>query len=398
MPVPLLILSDAPTSGSGLGRIARDLSIRIHQHLPEVFRVGTAGYGGPFSRSLGFPQYQIDMSDWVVHNLPEIWEDFAGDEKGILMTIWDASRLLWLAHPQHCSDQRLRKWLNDSRPELWGYFPVDATGPNDKLTFILGHIMKGFDRVHTYSEWAQRIIQRTCPTLDVTQLPHGIDTTVFFPRPKVQARHSFGQRLGMKQVKGKKAGQPIMIPDDALLIGAVATNQTRKDWGLAMETAAALAKEQRVMLWCHIDVLEKHWSLPNLITDYGMEDNIMVSANVEFTDEAMAWAYSACDLTLGIGIAEGFGYPIFESLACGTPCIHGNDGGAPEHMPSWMLVEPLATRLEGAYNTRRNVYSHFDWAYAALQVKTQTGWDFPRHLDWNELWPRWEKWFREGLK
>ena len=46
-----------------------------------------------------------------------------------------------------------------------------------------------------------------------------------------------------------------------------------------------------------------------------------------YTDEQMARMYSACNVTLGIGNGEGYGYPIFESLACGVPCIHGTYSG-----------------------------------------------------------------------
>ena len=90
MPTPLLILSDAPTAGTGLGRITRDIAKRIRADLSDVFEVATLGYGGSYSRSLDFPQYSMEMKDWRVFNLPEVWRDFAGSRKGILMTIWDA--------------------------------------------------------------------------------------------------------------------------------------------------------------------------------------------------------------------------------------------------------------------------------------------------------------------
>src|ERR1700758_4143767 len=144
MPIPLLLVSDGVTSGTGLGRITRDLAVRIAANLPDIYRVGTLGYGGYYSRSLPFPQYQWHANDqWVIHELPEVWKDFAGTERGVITTIWDASRLLWLARPENCESTPLRKWLEKSRPELWGYFPMDATGPNDRLTGILAHTMKG---------------------------------------------------------------------------------------------------------------------------------------------------------------------------------------------------------------------------------------------------------------
>ena len=396
MPTPLLLLSDGVTAGTGLARIARDLAIRIHAHMPE-FRVGTYGYGGDFSRALGFPQYQMEMRDWVCFNLPDVWHDFAGDDPGVIMTIWDASRMLWFAKPNDCPDIRLRKFLQSAPIEKWGYFPVDASGPHDKLVDILRVVMQGYDRVLGYSEWAEGIIRRTVgPALDVSQLPHGIDTSVFVPRNRIQARHGFGQRSGARNNRGKKAGQYISIPDDVFLIGIVATNQIRKDWALGIAAAAEIAKDRPVMLWIHIDVLEKHWSIPVLLLEYGFTEHAIVT-QMDYTDEQMSWLYSACDVTLGIGIAEGFGFPIFESLACGTPCIHGHDGGAPEHMPAFMLVEPAAVRYDGPYCCRRGVYRPEDWAAAIRGIKGKW-WDFPRHLDWNELWPRWEQWLKAGLK
>lgn len=400
MPTPLLIISDAPTSGTGLGRITRDLAVRIAANLKDEFRVGTLGYGGTYSRALDFPQYVIEgMENWVLPILPEVWQDFAGEEKGILLTIWDASRLLWLSRPENCGDPRLRRWLQAQRPELWGYFPVDATGVNDKLTGIIKHTIEGYNRVLAYSNWAADILKNTLGDNDglhIEALPHGIDTSVFYPRNRTQARHGFGQRIGAKNLKGKKTGQPVSIADDALLIGIVATNQVRKDWGLGISTVAELAKERNVVLWIHTDVLERHWSIPALLYDFGLQENAIVTI-VDLSDEQMAWAYSACDVTLGIGLGEGFGYPIFESLACGTPCIHGNYGGAAEHMPPEMLVHAEAERIEGPYNCVRQVYFDYEWKDKVIAVsKLRT--ELPAHLDWNALWPRWAEWLKAGLK
>jgi glycosyltransferase involved in cell wall biosynthesis len=397
VPIPLLILSDAPTCQSGLGRITRDLATRIHAQMSDVLRVATAGYAGSYSRLLGFPQYGIDMQDWVVLNLPDIWEDFAGQERGIVMTIWDPSRLAWFSHPQkYCPNKRLRTFLVNAQIRKWGYFPMDATGIHDRLTASLKEIISGYHRILAYSEWAAAILDRTFAVRGTEHLPHGIDTSIFAPKPRVQARHGFGQKLNIKWVKGPKQGTHFAIPDDAMMIGIVATNQVRKDWGLGLATVAELAKTRNISCWCHVDILEKHWSLPSLSNDYSLAEVCALSAE-DYTDEQMCWAYSACDVTLGIGTGEGFGFPIFESLACGTPCIHGNDGGAPEHMPTWMLVEPVASRIEGPYNCIRNVYSPRDFANAALRCREEE-WSFPSHLDWNNLWPRWEEWLRRGLK
>jgi glycosyltransferase involved in cell wall biosynthesis len=397
---PLLLLSDAPTSGTGLGRITRDLAVRIHANIPEI-EVATLGYAGPQKRALEFPQYNMEMQDWVVNNLQEVWEDFVGKRRGAVMSIWDASRMMWFSRPETLTGPHLRKWLLNAPFEKWGYFPMDATGPNDRLTALLGHTVDGYDRVLAYSKWAEGILQRTLAPkdLDLDWRPHGIDTEVFFPRDHRVARHRFGERTLAKTLKGKF----LSIPDDAIFVGVVATNQTRKDFGLALQVIQELKRRQPrpVIIWVHTDELNRHWSLPSLFEDYGIEHDqgVITGPRIIFPDELMTWCYSACDVTLGIGMSEGYGYPIFESLACGTPCIHGRDhGGAYEHMPEYMTVPSRTTRLEGIYNCVRPVHRYEDWVEAILALPKRTGESLlPTHLDWNNLWPSWAEWLKKGL-
>ena len=179
--IPFLILSDSPTAKTGLGRICRDIATRMHANMQDVFSVGTVGYGGPPSRKLGFPQYAIDMQEWVISNLPEIWNDFAEGQPGILFSIWDASRLQWLMRPEMCQNRRLRDFLNKKPFKTWAYWPVDATGVNDRLTQVLGHTMDGADRSLAYSKWAEGIMRRSmAKTDDLTFLPHGIESGQVF--------------------------------------------------------------------------------------------------------------------------------------------------------------------------------------------------------------------------
>ena len=176
-PVPLLLISDAPSSGTGLGRITKDLATRIHAHLPDVCRVATLGYGGAGSAKLDFPQYTIeDMKDFIVPALPQVWEDFAGDQPGIVMTIWDLSRLMWLTQPARCEMLAdypvLWQWLVNSPPfRRWGYFPIDAGGPNGKLTFPLHQTLLGYDRVLAYGPWGEGVIQQTIGEEESQQPP-----------------------------------------------------------------------------------------------------------------------------------------------------------------------------------------------------------------------------------
>jgi glycosyltransferase involved in cell wall biosynthesis len=403
--VPLLLISDSISAGTGLSRITKDIAVRVHEHLSDVYRVATFGYGGPGTSKCPFQQYAVEgMDNWILPTLPQVWDDFAGKEEGIIMFVWDLSRLFWFSQPERCDELRkfpgLHHWLvNKPKIKKWLYCPLDASGPNDKLTFPLVKTLLGFDRLLAYGKFGEGVIRRSIGDEEadqrgLTHLPHGIDFNVFFPMNPTSSRKLFLKKTGAVKLLGET--QPIQ--GNEILIGCVATNQGRKDWALACETIAILAKTKAVRFWIHTDKLEHSWSIPALLLDYGIIDQTVVSLGF-LSDGDMAIAYSACDATIGPGLGEGFGYPIFESLYCGTPCIHGNYGGAPEwmHMDG-MLPEPIAYRYEGMlYSSKRPVYSSQDFADKILAV-IGNGTGSSTELDWEELWPHWETWFLDGIK
>lgn len=59
-------------------------------------------------------------------------------------------------------------------------------------------------------------------------------------------------------------------------------------------------------------------------------------------DEDMAAVYTAANATIVTSIAEGFGLPILESMACGTPCIVSNTSSMIEIAGPSLRVDPLS--------------------------------------------------------
>lgn len=394
MKIPFLMLSDAPSSGTGLGRICRELAIRIHENCSDIFDVATLGYGGVGDRSLTFPQYNTEqMRDFFIPTLPQVWDNFAGNRKGVVFTIWDASRMLWFARPDGgprkldwCPDPGIREWLMHAPFERWGYFPMDAAGPGNMLSVMIAEAIAGYDRVIAYSDWAKKLMENTfspqiCERQTLTAIPHGIDSTVF--RPAGKTRGVFRREMSY-------TGR--VIEEYEKVIGIVATNQIRKDYGLGFAAFAEVAKDVPCRLFIQTDVFERYWSLPNLALDFNLLQKVGINTSI-ITDETMNLMYNACDLTLGIG-PEGFGYPIFESLAAGTPVIAGSVGGQAEHMPSEMLMKPIATRTDTLYNCIRPVYDPSKWAYQIkkfLAHKKENNSLLPPRLEWKTLWAKeWE--------
>lgn len=437
MPTPLLIVGDAPDQNSGLARILRDLaSVLLGQ--PE-WRVATLGLGMSGSQRFGWMQYAMpalmsDPSMALQLGIQHAVTDWFRGEQGIVLTIWDLSRLLWLARPDLISETnpQLSAWWSGLRAagmvKLWSYVPVDSTGPGDRLTELSKATLLGMDRVLVYTPWAEQLVRRTigqeqAELRGLTWLPHGIQTKTFKPslqrflegRNDGRTAGEVAEEAGGAQDNDINSGLDtgdftgrcrMRDKQAALRIGVVATNQQRKDWGLMAYVCRAVLKiHPEARFWWHSDLLLRYWSFEALLTDFGLRDHVELTIG-NLSDRQMAAQYQACTLTLQPGLGEGFGYGIFESLACNVPVIHGGYGGGASIMEtcglSDYLVEPVAYRWEGQYNCLRPVYEPADWYDKVEEVlacrTTPLHYSaMTNHLSWDNLAGRWRGWMRDGL-
>ncbi len=379
--VPILFLSDSPSLKTGLGRITRDLC-SLTASLPE-FRVGVLGRGGIGSCQIPVAQYTFPEvgGGWGETAIELAWKDFSRGKPGIILTIMDPSRMMWFSQPREESKQ-LYDFLLSSQFQRWGYWPVDATGVSDKLTYMSEMTIRGYYRNLAYTAWGAGVIERTIGR-PVDWIPHGFNADTFIPRDKKASRMMMG------------------VADDEILIGMNATNQSRKDWGCAFAAVAALKTKRKVKFWVHTDQLERHWSINALAADFGVSPIVTMCGSK--TDTELSYHYSACDLTI-LPSAEGYGFPLVESMACGVPVIHGSYAGGAEIIPreSW-LVEPVSYRLDTVNNVLRPVWEPNDWTAAmerALEERpsAEECRAAIEHLAWKNLWPSaWKRWFLEGL-
>ena len=380
--IPLLFIGDNPALQGGLSRIGRDIAI-ISSQLEE-FRVGFLGRGGMQSSKLPFAQYTFpEYEQWGENWLEEVWYDFAKDDYGIVMSIWDPSRMFWFGNPVAMPNEQ---WLRNPPFHKWGYFPIDSESVDGGLSILSAEALKGYNRVLAYGMFGSAVMEKALGTHSPVQfLPHGLNFDTFQPRDPE------GIKLGLG------------VPDNAVMIGVVMTNQERKDWALAFDTIARLKKMvPNLYVWCKSDSIDRHWDLRALAADFHVQD--VVKIQLEYlTDKAMSHMYSACEATFLPSLGEGFGYPIVESLACGTPCMHGNYAGGAELIPNlgW-LIDPVTFRYETRHNCKRPVYNPQDWAdglYRVLQgskpVELCRG--SVEYLDWKLLKPAWVKWFKDGI-
>lgn len=153
--------------------------------------------------------------------------------------------------------------------------------------------------------------------LDPRYVPHGVDTKVYRPLPQAEAR----ERLG--------------LPADAFIAVAVMANKglpSRKAWPEQIEAFARFRQRHPdAMLYLHtvLGTEMQGVDITRCLRDFEVpEDAVRVGSQYRallgFPDEVMRVIYSAGDVLLNCSMGEGFGVPIIEAQACGTPVITGD--------------------------------------------------------------------------
>ncbi len=76
-----------------------------------------------------------------------------------------------------------------------------------------------------------------------------------------------------------------------------------------------------------------------LARQLGVESRIVQLRGVD--DEVLAALYGACDALIQPSLAEGFGMPVIEAMACGLPVVTSDGGALPEVVGDAGAVVPL---------------------------------------------------------
>lgn len=293
----ILWCSNSPLVGSGYGA-------QTKLHVPRLSRLGhpTAilayyGIAGGLSVWNGIPLYPPHIEP---HG-QDVFGAHAVDWKAdIGISLMD----LWVCHPDRYPKLRYCPW-----------FPVDQ--------FPLPEMI----RERARQAWQPIVMSRfglrmaEDAEIDAAYVPHAYDPHAYYPMEQAAIRDALG------------------VPRDAFIVGMVAANvgnvQPRKAWHEQIEGFALFKKrhpDALLMLHTSLGLFGEHQgvNIGRICEQNGLVlyKDVLVCDQYRyilgFDETHMRATYNAMDVLLSVSRGEGFGVPILEAQACGTPVIVGD--------------------------------------------------------------------------
>jgi len=211
------------------------------------------------------------------------------------------------------------------------WFPVDS----EPLPPPVKRAITGAHKRIVFSHFGERMLDQA--GLDHYYVPHGVDTEVFSPRDQKESRKALG------------------LPEDAYIVGMVAANKGNPSRKAFCEQISAfqilkIQHPDAILLMHTYDGAGGHNASVNLaefIQGLGLvfgKDVFMVNQHqyhLGFDTEYMVRMYSSMDVMMNVSTGEGFGIPIVEAQACGTPVIVGDWTSMSELCFSGRLVDKM---------------------------------------------------------
>ncbi len=209
--------------------------------------------------------------------------------------------------------------------------PVDGAPVSSDMLERLRYV----DYPVAYSQFGLRELEKV--GVKVSYVPHAIDTELFSPGDKQEAR------------------EHLDIPPDVFLVTVVAANKgypPRKSWPELLAAFAQFREEHLdALLYCHTSK-KPHGSggagvyFDPLIQELGIPKNSIAfpqqgALAVGVPEEDIVAIYRASDVMLLPSRAEGFGLPVIEAQACGCPVIVQDCSAMPELVANGVIIEPL---------------------------------------------------------
>jgi glycosyltransferase involved in cell wall biosynthesis len=370
----IMWLSNAPWACTGYGNQTAMFTPRLQKIGHEMAITAFYGLEGRILNNNGIPVYPKGNLTYGNDVMDTHTRHFGAE---VCISLIDA----WVIDPRYFVSGV--KWIP--------WFPVDMEPLPPP---VKRQVAQAYRRI-VFSRFGERMVQDA--GLDCYYVPHGVDTNIFRPGDKAAAKKF------------------LRLPEDKFVVGMVAANKGNPSRKAFCENIAAFKvlhdKHPDTVLYLHTFKGEQGGqaiNLPEFVRSLGLVEGKDVffcdqyMQLIGFADDYMAAAYNAMDVHLLVSMGEGFGIPILEAQACGTPVIVGDwtsmselcfsgwkvskKEAHPFYTPlasyQWIpKVEAIADRLEQAYRMAGNA----DYSKAARKGALPYDADKVTEKYWNPI-------------
>jgi glycosyltransferase involved in cell wall biosynthesis len=332
--------SNAPWAATGYGVQTRIFAPRIRD----------LGHDVAISAFYGLEGSSIKWQGMDV--FPRAFHPYGMDVVGMHALSHKADVVISLVDAWVMDNERISK----SGAKWVPWFPVDHDPVPPRVAHAVSHAYAPI----VYAKHAQDACAKA--GINAAYVPHGVETATY--KPVDDAKRRFG------------------FDDDAFVVGLVAANKgkpSRKALPTQIEAFRRFhARHPEAVLYLHTHLMPDMDGLdiPAIFKALDVpEDAVRVCDQYRnimgYADEVMAALYSSMDVLASVTMGEGFGVPIIEAQACGTPVIVGGWTAMPELLGAgwqvddaerWLTpmdafqyqptVEGVLDALEAAYDSR----------------------------------------------
>ncbi|HEC63693.1 hypothetical protein LCGC14_0482850 [marine sediment metagenome] len=347
--IPILVVGDGVAS-TGFSRVIHNVMRNLPRNKYDIHHLAVNYRGDPhdeawkiYPASLGGDIYGIkrvgDLVDQIKPKLIFVLND------------------LWV-HGFYMKE--VLKGYVDKIP-LIAYAPIDAAPVQEAWLEDLN----GISRLVVYTEFAAKevkkalsamvidengnvLLDREVPALEV--IPHGIDTSVFYPWNDVKGPNDVVIETGRERAKRELYPNREDFTGDSFIVLNSNRNQPRKRIDITIKGFSEFAKNKpkNVKLYLHMGVEDAGWNIVQLCKRYGMDDRLILTSTLNqipgVPDKRMNQIYNACDVGINTSTGEGWGLTSFEHAAARAAQI------VPDHSACTEIWEGNAEMLDATYS------------------------------------------------
>lgn len=205
------------------------------------------------------------------------------------------------------------------KPALWlPWLPIDHDPVPQKVIDAIADAYLPL----TYAKWGHEMLNKL--GIKNYYIPHGIEPSVYKILPTEHVEQ-------FKQTYLKHNGHL------TIMVAANKGYPDRKNFQGQLQAWANFAKNKpdaRLYLHTEPTPMYQGLNLPRFIAELGIADKVMFPDRYEYfiglPPEYLAFIYNSANVLMAAAMSEGFGIPIIEAQACGTPVITTNFSAMPE--------------------------------------------------------------------